>query len=154
MSKNLRNWWKSMIIANIDREILHNFWTTSGISMKFSRKMFLMIILKVTKNQGFVLSLEDTFFEKPQGAGGSNWPHPIPSRFRVESPVEWVYLISSLISFHYSFIYKWNQNLAHFCLNFCQMFSEALKFISTYMELGGIFNNNSSPSQQFYVIIT
>ena len=25
-----------------------------------------MIILKVTKNQGFILSLEDTFFEKPQ----------------------------------------------------------------------------------------
>ena len=28
-----------------------------------------MIILKVTKNQGFTLSLEDTFFEKPQGEG-------------------------------------------------------------------------------------
>ena len=39
-----------------------------------------MIILKVTKNQGFTLSVEDTFFEKPQG--GSNWPPP-PSRFRV-----------------------------------------------------------------------
>ena len=26
-----------------------------------------MIMLKVTKNQGFILSLEDTFFEKPQG---------------------------------------------------------------------------------------
>ena len=26
-----------------------------------------MIILKVTKKQGFTLSLEDTFFEKPQG---------------------------------------------------------------------------------------
>ena len=25
-----------------------------------------MIILKVTKNQGFTFSLEDTFFEKPQ----------------------------------------------------------------------------------------
>ena len=35
--------------------------------MKFSGKMCLMIILKVTKNQGFALSLEDTFFEKPQG---------------------------------------------------------------------------------------
>ena len=32
--------------------------------MKFSRKMRLMIILKVTRNQGFTLSLEDTFFEK------------------------------------------------------------------------------------------
>ena len=29
-----------------------------------------MMILKVTKNKGFTLSLEDTIFEKPQG--GSN----------------------------------------------------------------------------------
>ena len=37
-----------------------------------------MIILKVTKEQGFTLSLEDTVFEKPQGEGGgvSNWTHP------------------------------------------------------------------------------
>ena len=33
--------------------------------MKCSGKMQLMIILKVTKNQGFTLSLEDTFFGKP-----------------------------------------------------------------------------------------
>ena len=43
--------------------------------MKFSGKMYLMIILKVTKKQGFTLSLEDTFFKKTQegwgwGAGG------------------------------------------------------------------------------------
>ena len=31
------------------------------------RKMRLMIILKVTERQGFTFSLEDTFFEKPQG---------------------------------------------------------------------------------------
>ena len=35
--------------------------------MTFSVKMCLSIILKVRKNQGFTLSLEDTFFEKPQG---------------------------------------------------------------------------------------
>ena len=35
--------------------------------MKFSGKMCLKIILKVTKYQGFALSLEDTFFKKPQG---------------------------------------------------------------------------------------
>ena len=34
-----------------------------------------MIILKVTKNQGFILSLENTFLEKPQR--GSNWPSPV-----------------------------------------------------------------------------
>ena len=71
-----------MKIANIVREILHIFWTTWGISMKFSGKMWIIIILKVTKNQGFTLSLEDTFFGKPQG--GSNWP-PFLSRFRVNN---------------------------------------------------------------------
>ena len=29
-----------------------------------------MIILKVTKKQGFTLSLENTFLEKPRGGGG------------------------------------------------------------------------------------
>ena len=47
--------------------------------MKFSGKMCFKIILKVTKNKGFTLSLEDTFFEKPQG--GQIDP---PSRFRVK----------------------------------------------------------------------
>ena len=51
--------------------------------MKFSGKMCLMIILKVTKNQGFTLSLEDTFFEKPQGVGGQIDRLP-PSLFRVK----------------------------------------------------------------------
>ena len=35
--------------------------------MKFSGKMWLIIILEVIKNQGFNLSLEDTVLEKPQG---------------------------------------------------------------------------------------
>ena len=47
--------------------------------MKFSGKMCLMIILKVTKNQGFTLRLEDTFLEKPQGSQFD----PL-SRFRVK----------------------------------------------------------------------
>ena len=37
--------------------------------MKFSGKMCIKIMLKVTKNQGFIFSLEDTFFEKPRGGG-------------------------------------------------------------------------------------
>ena len=49
--------------------------------MKFSGKMWLMIILKVTKKLGFTLSLENIFLEKPQGGGGSNWP---PSLLRVK----------------------------------------------------------------------
>ena len=45
--------------------------------MKFSGKMCLKIILKVTKNQGFTLSLEDAFFEKPLGAVKlTPLPHP------------------------------------------------------------------------------
>ena len=39
-------------------ESCHIFWTTWRISMKCSGKM-----LKVTKNQGFTLYLEDTFLE-------------------------------------------------------------------------------------------
>ena len=35
--------------------------------MEFSGKMSLKIILKVTNNQGLNLSLEVTFFQKPQG---------------------------------------------------------------------------------------
>ena len=35
--------------------------------MKFSRRMCFNITLKVTKNQSFILFLENTFFEKPQG---------------------------------------------------------------------------------------
>ena len=46
-----------------------------------------MIILKVTKNQGFTLSLEDTSFEKPHGGWGG-WGgggcHPPPAIFRVK----------------------------------------------------------------------
>ena len=74
MSKNPKNWGKLMKTANIDRELLHIFWTVSWNSMKFSGKMYFKIILKVTKNQGFTLSLEDIFFEKPQG--GSIWLPP------------------------------------------------------------------------------
>ena len=46
-----------------------------------------MIILKVIKNQGFTLSLEETFFKKPQGGGdGVNLtPSPFPaSHFTVK----------------------------------------------------------------------
>ena len=45
--------------------------------MKFSGKMRLMIILKVTKSQGFTLSLEDTFFEKPQDGGEGGQTDPL-----------------------------------------------------------------------------
>ena len=34
--------------------------------MKFSENLRTVIIFKVTKNQGFTLFLEDTFFKNPQ----------------------------------------------------------------------------------------
>ena len=50
--------------------------------MKLSGKMCLMITLKDTKNQSFILSLEETCFKKPQGLGQID-PNPSPTRFRV-----------------------------------------------------------------------
>ena len=49
--------------------------------MKFLGKKYFKIILKVTKNQGFALSLEDTFFENPQE--GVSFTIPPPGHFRV-----------------------------------------------------------------------
>ena len=90
-----------MKIVNIEGANLHIFWTTWGVSMTFSGKIWLMVILKkVTKNQASLslsllslclsllslclslslsqsvclsvsLSLEDTFWEKPQGGSPS-----------------------------------------------------------------------------------
>ena len=62
-----QNRWKSMKIANIDRKSLHIFWTTWEISMKSSQKVLVTIILKVTKKQGYTLSSENIFLEKPHG---------------------------------------------------------------------------------------
>ena len=39
MSKYQKNWCKLLKIANIDKENIHIFWTTWGISMNFSEKM-------------------------------------------------------------------------------------------------------------------
>ena len=57
-----------MKIANIDRETLHNFWTTWEIAMKFSGKMCLTI-LKFTKKPGFHPLLRRYIFRKPQVGG-------------------------------------------------------------------------------------
>ena len=70
MPKNPKNWQKSMKLANFVKENLHIFWTTCGISMKFSGMMWLMMISKVTKNQEFTITLADTFLKKLQE--GSN----------------------------------------------------------------------------------
>ena len=48
--------------------------------MKFSGKMCLKTILKVTKTQGFTLSIDDTFLEKP--TGGCQIDPPISFRVK------------------------------------------------------------------------
>ena len=83
MSKNLKNRW----IVNIDGENLHIFWTTWEISVKFSGKIWLMIILKVTKSQGFTLSLEYAFLKKPQEGGGGAEIDPYPSISKVRQSI-------------------------------------------------------------------
>ena len=59
-----------MKIVNAEGENLYIFWTNSEqiSSMKLSGKMRLMIILKFTKKQGFVLSLEYTLSLEKTGA--------------------------------------------------------------------------------------
>ena len=67
--------------------------------------MCLMIISKVTKDQRFNLSVEDMFFEKPQGegeGGGGEWRNvklTLPCRFRVKSLKHnmWIYFFSSTV---------------------------------------------------------
>ena len=112
MSRNTENWLKFMKIANIDKEVLHNFWTTWGVSMKFSGNMWFMIISN-KKQQGFTLSLEDKFFEKPQGWGeGSNCSLPSPatvlglSWFLISIRITIIIIYSQYIFKMYSCLYK------------------------------------------------
>ena len=81
MLKNPKKWWKLMKMANIDIESLNIFWTTWGISMKFSGKIWLMMILKVTNKYGFNLFLGDTFVKKQQVE--SNWLPPSLFRLKI-----------------------------------------------------------------------
>ena len=76
-----KHWWKQLILTG---KSLHIFWTPWRTSIKFSRNMWLMIILKLIKNQGYTVSLENTFFEKPQEEGdSSNWPRKPFKSYRV-----------------------------------------------------------------------
>ena len=47
--------------------------------------MYIMIILKVTKCQGFTLSLEYTFFEKPQGGQIDPLPPAVLGLHKIEN---------------------------------------------------------------------
>ena len=71
---------KLMKIVNPDEENLHIFWTTCGVSLKCSGKMWIITILEVTKNQCYTISLEDTFLNTPQ-EGVKLTPPPPPLSF-------------------------------------------------------------------------
>ena len=68
--ENIKRSEKSVKTINIKGEHLHIFRMTWGISIKFSVKMWLMIIMKVTKNQGCTLSKKHIGFWKNHKGGG------------------------------------------------------------------------------------
>ena len=76
-----------MKILNIEEKNLHIFWTNWGISTKFSGKMCLMIILKVTKKQGFTLSLRIIILEKSQVWGPNCQIDPLCIALRGNIPL-------------------------------------------------------------------
>ena len=64
---------KLVNVVNIEEENLHIFWTSWEIPLKFSGKTWLMIILKVTKEQISTNSPKNIFLEEPhreRGGGG------------------------------------------------------------------------------------
>ena len=134
-----------MKIANIDREFLHIFWKTWRCSTKFSGKMCFNIILKVTKNQGSVLSVEDTIFNKPQ------WEWSIWSLPAINYFIFVFKMISRLTCMSYFFsIIRYIQNIKInwfiIWFNFFQSFLCEGKLISfqTYWSMKGLVFNNLS----------
>ena len=65
MSKKSRHLMK---VGNIEEYNHHIFWITFQ-ETEFSEKMWFMIILKVTKKQGFTLCQKNSFFRKKQRVG-------------------------------------------------------------------------------------
>ena len=61
-----------------------------------------MITLKVTRNQGFTLFLEDTFLEKPQRRVGSNWPPSCLEHFWMTASN-----LQQLLALYFTNIYGW-----------------------------------------------
>ena len=61
-----------------------------------------MITLKVTRNQGFTLFLEDTFLEKPQRRVGSNWSPSCLEHFWMTASN-----LQQLLALYFTNIYGW-----------------------------------------------
>ena len=105
--KNPNNRWKAVELPNIDREreSLCIAWTTRRVSMNFSGKMWLIIIAKVCKCQGFTLSLEDKFLERLQGGGGAGVKQTAPDFLELKNPSPAQFL-TSLNSHRYYWVLK------------------------------------------------
>ena len=68
-----------MKIVNTDEENLNMLPTPGGISIKFSEKMCLMMVLKVTKIKGFTPLLENA-----EGGGGDQTEYLTPRHLKVK----------------------------------------------------------------------
>ena len=66
-----------MLTSTSSVKIANIFWTNWGNSMKFSGKMWLMIILKATKNPGIHPLCRRYSFGKTTERKGSSWPNPV-----------------------------------------------------------------------------
>ena len=88
--KKSKNFSKLMKIGNIDREILHIFWTTWELQWKFQKRCdFQKRIseknIKSHKNPVFHSFFRRYILGKTTGGGGSNWL-PLPRRLGLRTP--------------------------------------------------------------------
>ena len=95
--------WNYLILTERERESLCIAWTTRRVSMNFSGKMWLIIIAKVCKSQGFTLSLEDKFLERLQGGAGVKQTAPDFLELKNPSPAQF---LTSLNSHRYYWVLK------------------------------------------------
>ena len=79
-----------------------------------------MIILKVTKNQGVTLSLEDTVFEKLQGVGQIDPPPPPPFLAILGLRISLVTMTKSIGTCCFSTFIK---EIFHVKLHFCAVWA-------------------------------
>ena len=96
--------------------------------MKFSREMWLMVILKVTKIQSFTLSLEDiwkryffTFLEKRQ-RWGSYWPLPSLFMGQMNHITNWL-MFTLFFAFAGHIIIKYSKTICNFSLYHTKLLS-------------------------------
>ena len=86
-----------------------------------------MIMLKVTKNQGFTLSLEDAFLEKLQGRGQIDTPSPHPHPHPSLASVKLNYIFTLLLLWIFWKNYNTFTVVGQVILNFSNKISMKLR---------------------------